>query len=186
MDLTISSRASLSAVLLDPVTGLGGSEPVGFNFGGGAEITGAGIVSLSLVLSTGDNAHVSLGTGSMELVSEGESWGTEVIQSYAAESAWVQNADWFEVVLAADPLAVDVFGNPIPASRASQVTIQALDADDGVQAEFTLNVTTAGQAAIFRRASKTSGAKAIVYLAVSGVTANAAKLYINFGGNSGT
>lgn len=186
MDLSIRSLTSLRAELLDSVSGMAGMESIGLNFGTHADISSAGVVAMFWVPVTGKTLTIDL---SADLaVTTDAAFGADVsqLQGFAGgDVAWVQSADYFEVILAADPLAMDAAGNPVAASRASEMTITALGENDVVHCVSTLAVTAAGKVAICRRASRVSGFHHITQLSISGITATPCKLFILFGGGSG-
>lgn len=186
MDLDISARSSLTAQLLDPVTGLSGLESIGLNFGSRDTEPLAGIVSLAWVPATGKVMAIDL-SAELDITSD-TTFGPDVqtIQAYAGSDVpWVQDLSYFEVALVADPLALDAYGNPISASRASELTLTIKDDADATRGVATLAVTRAGQVAIYRHAGRLPGVQMINQIAISGVTATPCKLYIIFGGISG-
>jgi hypothetical protein len=184
MDLDISARSSLTAQLLDPVTGLSGSEDVRLNFGGFATVPNAGVVCLVWAPATGKVLSIDLSASLDVTTSGGALLKLDQLQIHEG-GAWVQSADRYEIVLVADPLAVDAYGNPISASRASELIVTVKNSSDVSQGVSTLAVTTENQVAILRRASRLlPGVQVMDQISISGVTANACKLYILFGGTA--
>lgn len=183
MDLDISARSSLTATLLDPVTGLPGSEDIRLNFSSGGTVVGAGAVCLTWQAETGKEMLIDLAAALSVVTDGGDLSALDQLQT-AEGGLWTQAADRYEIVLEADHLALDTHGNPIAASRASEVTVSVKNASDVNQGVSTLAVTTAGQVAILRRASRLPGSQVMDQISITGVTAAACKVHILFGGTA--
>ena len=185
MQLDISARSSLTGTLYDPATGTPGSISLGNNFSTQKTIASpAGVICIQWAPTTGETLTVDLAP--LLVVQSSEAFfAIDQLQTDRSVSSFdVGEADFFEIALVADPLALDAFGNPISASRISYLTVTCSGADDTVHGLADMGVAAPGDVSVFRRASYVKSDGDINQIAVTAVTATPCKLYIIFGGKA--
>jgi len=177
MPIDFRSEPGLLAELIDTATGTPSSTPVRLPSGSTGTVASGLVRVIKWTPVTAATLTLAL-TGGLAITASSGAVTSEWIDLGAAALTSLDSCDGhFEVILKADPLAIDAYGNPIAASRTSQLDITATNGADATVVSGTLYVTTADQAAILTQSSIISGDDWIREFAVSNVTANGCSLY---------
>lgn len=176
--------STLQATLIDTREGIPKSIPIRCNFASQKSVTGTvAIGELVWTPETAETLSVDLDPFSVTDSAANAQYNLTPFAAPGGDPLVSFNCDYIEFALVGDPLAVDSYGNPIAASRATNLTAQVYNGATLLHSAV-LSVTEAGKASIFRVC--TTSSVPVNLIQITGVTATAAKLYIHFGGVAGT
>ncbi|RYD38986.1 MAG: hypothetical protein EOP87_00180 [Verrucomicrobiaceae bacterium] len=177
MPIDFRSEPGLLAELIDTATGTPSSIPVRLPASSSGTVASGMVQIIKWTPVTAATLTIAL-TGGLAVTASSGAVVRELVTISADALTALDSCDGhFEVVLKAEPLAIDSYGNPVSASRTSAVTVTATNDADATVVSGTLNVTTADQASILTQSSIISGDDWIREFAVSAVTANGCSLY---------